>query len=114
MPRLSLALGVNRASKLPSAAAPSGIPTATANSIILQSGDLFFGDNGCDFYKQSIEYFGDCGDTKLVFEGVWRIRGDNQVLHYYNSTPNQTANYFPTDNWYLFNDTLTPLVFVGT
>ena len=97
-----------------SAAAPTGIPTATANSIILQSGDSFFGDNGCAFYKQSIEYFGDCGDVKLVFEGAWIIRGDNQTLRYYNSTPNQTANYFPTDNWYSYNDTLTPLVFVGT
>ena len=35
MPRLSLALGVNRASKLPSAAAPSGIPVATTNAIVL-------------------------------------------------------------------------------
>ena len=35
MPRLSLALGVNRASKLPSAAAPSGIDVATTNAIVL-------------------------------------------------------------------------------
>ena len=35
MPRLSLALGVNRASKLPSAAAPSGINVATTNAIVL-------------------------------------------------------------------------------
>ena len=90
------------------------ISTHQANSIILQSGDSFFGDNGCDFYKQSLEYFGDCGDVKLVFEGVWRIRGDNQTLRYYNSSPNQTANYFPRDNWYTFDDTLTPLVFVAT
>jgi hypothetical protein len=36
MPRLSLALGVNRASKLPSGgAAPSGIDVATTNAIVL-------------------------------------------------------------------------------
>ena len=35
MPRLSLALGVNRASKLPSGAAPSGIPVASTASVVI-------------------------------------------------------------------------------
>ena len=35
MPRLSLALGVNSSSKLPSAAAPSGINVAATNAIVL-------------------------------------------------------------------------------
>ena len=39
--------------------APSGIPTATANSIILQSGDSVFGLNGAEFPRQHDWYFGD-------------------------------------------------------
>ena len=35
MPRLSLGLGVSSSSKLPSAAAPSGIPVATTSSVIV-------------------------------------------------------------------------------
>ena len=35
MPRLSLGLGVSSSSKLPSAAAPSGIDVATTNAIVL-------------------------------------------------------------------------------
>jgi hypothetical protein len=45
MPRLSLALGVNRASKLPSAAAPSGIPVASTNAVNI-SGQNFYVPDG--------------------------------------------------------------------
>ena len=43
MPRLSLALGVNRASKLPSAAAPSGIPVASTASVVISGNATFNG-----------------------------------------------------------------------
>ena len=44
MPRLSLALGVNRASKLPSAAAPSGIDVATTNAVNISGQNVIVPD----------------------------------------------------------------------
>ena len=96
-----------------SAAAPSGIPTATANSIILQSGDVYAEGS---YAKQGNGYFGDVGDNKLVWNGTrWEMRGDNNGLAYYNTKPNQTIDYFPDQgDWFDWIDRPASLVFVGT
>ena len=98
-------------------AAPSGIPTATANSIILQSGENYFFLNGAEFPRQDDWYFGDVGDWKLVWNGTrWEILGDNLYLAYYSLASNQTVNLFPDQgSWFRLADSATvTLVFVGT
>jgi len=93
---------------------PSGIPTATANSIILQSGENL---NGAEFYRQNDGYFGDFADWKLVWSGTrWEILGDNLYLAYYSLASNQTVNLFPDQgSWFRLADSATvTLVFVGT
>ena len=120
MPRLSLGLGVSSSSKLPSGgAAPSGIPTATTNTITLQSGGSgfpIFVEDGAQFGKQDIGYFGDFGDYKLVWSGTrWEMRGDSNFLVAYNTTSGQTTNYFPDQgNWFDYLNQPASLVFVGT
>jgi len=94
---------------------PNGIPTATANSITLRSGDVTFGINGDEYPKQDIGYFGDNGDWKLVWSGTrWEIVGDNSYVAYYSLASNQTTNFFPDQgSWLnLFNSTTVTLVFV--
>ena len=96
-------------------ALPNGIPTATANAIILRSGDTFGVPD--EYQKQNIGYFGDNGDWKLVWSGTrWEILGDNGYLAYYSLASNQTTNFFPDQgSWFVpFNSTTTTLVFVGT
>ena len=121
MPSLSLNVGLNNGRKLPftGGAAPSGIPTATTNTITLQSGGAgspIFIDDGATFQKQDIGRFGDYGDFKLVWSGTrWEILGDNNSLTAYNTTSGQTTNYFPDQgNWFDYLDQPASLVFVGT
>jgi hypothetical protein len=95
----------------------NGIPTATANSIKLRSGDVTFGLNIAEFPKQFDGYFGDYGDWKLVWSGTrWEIKGDNDYLAYYSLASNQTTNFFPDQgSWFkLFDSTTATIVFVGT
>jgi hypothetical protein len=119
MPRLSLGLGVQAVSKVKSGgAAPSGIPTATTNTITLQSGGAgfpIFVEDGATFGKQNIGYFGDFGDYKLVWSGTrWEMLGDN-VIAAYNTTPSQTTNYFPDQgNWFDILNQPASLIFVGS
>ena len=76
MPRLSLALGVNRASKLPSAAAPSGINVAATNAIVLSglTGEYYSALNGT--YTKS-------GDPANVTAGG--VEGDATGAVFFNS-----------------------------
>ena len=121
MPSLSLNVGLNNGRKLPFSgeAAPSGIPTATTNTITLQSGGAgfpIFVEDGAEFGKQNIGYFGDFGDIKLVWSGTrWEIRGDNNFLTAYNTTSGQTTNYFPDQgNWFDYLNQPASLIFVGS
>ena len=103
--------------KRKTAAAPSGIPTATANSIILQSGDVNWNLNGANFQRQHDGYFGDYVDWKLLWNGTrWEIVGDNGYLAYYSLASNQTTNFFPDQGSWLrfFDSTTMTLVFIGT
>ena len=100
-------------------AAPSGIPTATTNTITLQSGGAGYPIyilDGEPFPKQDIGYFGGGGDIKLVWSGTrWEILGDNNFLIAYNTTSGQTTNYFPDQgNWFDYLNQPASLVFVGT
>ena len=121
MPSLSLNVGLNNGRKLPfgGGAAPSGFPTATTNTITLQSGGagypIFILDDE-QFPKQNIGYFGGGGDNKLVWSGTrWEILGDNNFLIAYNTTPSQTTDYFPNQgNWFDYLNQPASLVFVGT
>jgi hypothetical protein len=95
----------------------NGIPTATANSIKLRSGDVTFSLNIAEFPKQFDGYFGDYGDWKLVWSGTrWEIQGDNNYLAYYSLASNQTTDFFPDQgSWFKpFDSTTVTLVFVGT
>jgi hypothetical protein len=95
-----------------SSALPAGIPTATTNTIYLQSGDPY---NEGGYPKQSNGYFGDVGDSKLVWGGTrWEMRGDSYSLAYYNNKPNQTIAYFPDQgDWFDWNNSPAPLIFVA-
>jgi hypothetical protein len=96
---------------------PSGLPTATTNTITCQSGGTQFGiSDGSQFSKQSIGYFGDSGDYKLVWSGSrWEVRGEDNYVAYYNTTASQTTNYFPDQgNWFNAFDQVASLIFVGS
>jgi hypothetical protein len=122
MPRLSLGLGVQNIRKVGGGGGgppPSGLPTATTNTITLQSGGAgypIFVEDGAQFGKQDIGYFGDFGDYKLVWSGSrWEMLGDNSSLIAYNTTSGQTTNYFPDQgNWFDFFDQPASLIFVGS
>jgi hypothetical protein len=90
----------------------TGIPTATTNTITLQFGNPYISGG---YSKQSNGYFGDIGDSKLVWSGTrWEVRGEDYSLTYYNNKPNQTINYFPDQgDWFSWNNNLSPLIFVG-
>ena len=101
------------------APAPSGLPTATTNTITLQSGGSgfpIFIDDGAAFPKQDIGRFGDYSDYKLVWSGTrWEILGDNNFITAYNTTSGQTTNYFPDQgNWFDFLNQPASLIFVGS
>ena len=123
MPSLSLNIGLNNGRKLPFGGGggppPSGLPTATTNTITLQSGGSgypFYIDDGAEFPKQDIGYFGDAGDYKLVWSGSrWELLGDNNFVFAYNTTSGQTTNYFPDQgNWFDYLNQPASLVFVGS
>ena len=106
-------------SKVKAGAAPSGIPTATTNTITLQSGAAgypAFIDDGAAFPKQDIGRFGDYGDFKLVWSGSrWEMLGDNDFITFYNTTPSQTTNSFPSQgNWFDYLNQPASLIFVGS
>ena len=91
MPRLSLGLGVSSSSKLPSAAAPSGIPVSTQTIIVTGSND--FDDT---YIKSGTVWY--AYDREIsTFVGFWRIRNSetNQELN----NPSSDANYIPTTGW---------------
>ena len=73
MPRLSLGLGVSSSSKLPSAAAPSGIDVATTNAIVLSglTGGYYSGLNGT--YTKS-------GDPASVYSGGVELQATGAVF----------------------------------
>ena len=94
MPRLSLALGVNSSSKLPSAAAaPSGIPVSTQTIIVTNAGSFnatytnvvpnIAWDNG--------------GDLALELVVTWRLRNSDTSAELNN--PSGDLNYIPTTGW---------------
>ena len=95
MPRLSLALGVNRASKLPSAAAPSGIPTATTTIININAPGI-----GLDgpFTKITPDAWSGPSGYSLEFSGTWQIvlDGDTVIV---NDLEIQTVVYIPQTDW---------------
>ena len=107
MPRLSLALGVNSSSKLPSAAAPSGIPTATTNAvnITVQGG---INDN---FYKNNPDIWYDVEfNAALLFSNSqWSVVYQVDV-YTFNTLPNQTVDYIPLTGWNPANTTVTVVV----
>ena len=122
MPRLSLALGVNRASKLPSAAAPSNIPLSQTN--ISLTGFSYTPINNIDFpvnlISQSVtlarqsntEWFIDDTDPSnpTGYEVFVAYSGGQWVIQIYSNDPsvneyaatNQAANTsIPVTGWVL-------------
>ena len=95
MPRLSLALGVNRASKLPSAAAPSGIPTATTTIINISVPGI--GLDGL-FTKLTPENWSGPSGYSLEFIGAWLINLDGDAV-VVNDLAIQTVVYIPQTDW---------------
>ena len=100
MPRLSLALGVNRASKLPSAAAPSGIPVATAGDLIITFG--LFTDT--QYTKVAPAWNFDYGDEEyqqltynLITLNTWVLDANNGVIRATN--PSMNPLIIPTTGW---------------
>ena len=74
MPRLSLGLGASSSSKLPSAAAPSGIPVASTSIVIITNSSV--GSNGTYTKKtpeQTLIISG--GHTSYLETGVCYLRG---------------------------------------
>ena len=108
MPRLSLALGVNRASKLPSAAAPSGIPVAGTSAVIVSNNtDPFRNWNGTYTYNSGNGHYDlDFGSS---LQSIYWDSNANQWLvswtnfdnseETFNETASQNQNYIPTAGW---------------
>ena len=90
MPRLSLALGVNRASKLPSAAAPSGIPVASTASVVISNAGSFNGTYAKKIPPEIVSV--SSGEIALMSGGVSyaRVVGD---IGYVLLRPNSTIQH---------------------
>ena len=87
MPRLSLGLGASSSSKLPSAAAPSGIPVASTASVIISNAGSFNGTYAKKIPTETVLL--SAGETAFMSAGVSyaRVVGDQgRVLLRPNST----------------------------
>ena len=82
MPRLSLGLGVSSSSKLPSAAAPSGIPVASTASVVVANIASPYGDANETYTKISAlgEFIQFDGYSIRPFNGVCYRSPDSFVL----------------------------------
>ena len=102
MPRLSLGLGASSSSKLPSAAAPSGIVAATAGDLIIDFG-LFSGE----FYTKSnnalwVYNFGEEAEFQrlswnIFSANAWALDENNGSTVATN--PSANSAIIPTTGW---------------
>ncbi|NBR62575.1 MAG: hypothetical protein EBT86_13300 [Actinobacteria bacterium] len=119
MPSLSLNIGLNNGRKLPfDGAAPSGIPVAGTNSIIVNGETYTKGGYGIfyEIYRGELgdEYFGctsDCGsssirDVIVYSDGSWKKEnGWLNGSHYAgytvvaNTNPSADPTIIPTSGW---------------
>jgi len=106
MPSLSLNVGLNNGRKLPfGAAAPSGIPTATTNTINISSTESGF--NG-DFAKASLGTWQNIDSFTLEFQfGQWRVIDSESYVFFSNTSSGQTVNYIPLTGWSPADTTVT-------
>ena len=116
MPRLSLGLGVSSSSKLPSAAAPSGINPATPTNLIITFADQVDGTysrNVPGVHTNWYQFIDSGEECTLRWTGtIWRLRriaGDSDVGEATNDTGN--VNLIPTTGWvYTITDYGSPTV----
>ena len=108
MPRLSLGLGVSSFGKLPSAAAPSGIPVAGTSAVIV-SNNTYPDQN----WNGTYTYNSENGHYELYLSGTlqsiyWYSNANQWVIYWtnfdnsfeiFNETASQNQNYIPTVGW---------------
>ena len=102
MPRLSLGLGVSSSSKLPSAAAPSGIVAATAGDLIIDfgyfSGETYTKNNNALW----VYNFGEEADFQRLSYNIfsanaWALDTNNGEIVATN--PSANSAIIPTTGW---------------
>ena len=105
MPRLSLGLGVSSSSKLPSAAAPSGIPVAGTNSIIV-NGEVLQKSSSTKYDIYTRTEYDDSGQSDIsnaiVFDSVWKyveLQDGYILVQIYSTTNSNNPNFIPTTGW---------------
>lgn len=99
MPRLSLGLGVQAVSKVKAGAAPSGIPVASTNTIIVV--DTAFSFNGI-YQKESSTFYRNEADPliSIVWDSTqWTLANDDTVVYVYATPPSNNINYIATTGW---------------
>ena len=106
MLRLSLGLGVSSSSKLPSAAAPSGIVAATAGNLVI----TFDNYPGTATYEKTSNTFWDYGEGDYTWYLQWDLDSDskwalrNDLYGPYEivaaaKSPVATSAIIPTTGW---------------
>ena len=91
MPRLSLGLGASSSSKLPSAAAPSGIPVAGTTEVVVTSSNIYIPSGTWSLNGSRME--DSIGDSWLVFNGIaaWEFYDESILI----AAATGSADYYP-------------------
>jgi hypothetical protein len=104
MPRLSLGLGAQNIRKV-GGAAPSGIPTATTNTINISSTEIGF-NNTFNKNTPSSWYDVSFDDEFRFYNSRWEV-GYQSSVYLFNTLPNQTEDYIPLTGWSPADTTVT-------
>ena len=103
MPRLSLGLGVQSLRKIKSGgAAPSVIPVASTNTIIIVDTEPFIYNFTGTFTKESdTSYRNLSGYVQFLnWDGAkWSLYDDNELVSITPTPPANNINYIPTTGW---------------
>ena len=85
---------------------PRGIPTNIINLSAIQVVDNPRNFAGT-YYKTTPDIWDGPGDNRLQWTGsIWEFRGDNDYLWTYNNSLSQSADYIPTSNWVVGDNSL--------
>ena len=102
MPRLSLGLGVQAVSKVKGGgAAPSGIPVASTNTIIIVDTAISANFTGT-YQKESSTFYRNEADPliSITWDSTqWRLSNDDAVVYVYATPPSNNINYIATTGW---------------
>ena len=100
MPRLSLGLGVQNIRKVGGGAAPSGIPVASTNTIIVVDTEIVFHNFSGTYEKEGPFLYRYPSYNIIFWTGEqWIFREDDMLYDVFATPPSNNVNYIATTGW---------------